>query len=81
MRSHTIISAELLLLILLGELVSQKLPLLLIALATVLVLLLPRLELPLEALLNDPGIGLRLREVTGNRRQSVLGHVLDLNEF
>ena len=63
------------------ELLSLPLPLLLVALATVLVLLLLSLILSLEAVLDDIRISLCQREVFRNRRQGVLGHVLDLLFF
>ena len=74
-RSHGALVEERLLEQLLPELLALTLPLLLVALATVLVLLLQSLVLIREAALDDPGIRLRRGEVAGNVRQGVLGHV------
>ena len=54
------------------DLEPPGLPLLLIALAGVLLLLLLGLELPLEAGLDHPLVGLGQQEIGGNRWQGVL---------
>ena len=74
-RSHGALVEERLLELLLPELLALTLPLLLVALATVLVLLLQRLVLSLKAGFDVSGIRLRRGEVAGNVRQGVLGHV------